>query len=138
MVSSSIHRRSVRSRGFLSGILTVNAVLLAALVWTNITEGPSRAEAAPVAPVAQSDDPPQIGVPNAGAQRERLIAEVRSLREDVRALEQAVNSGRMKVTISNFSELKKIMDEAAARGAAAATKPEQAAAQVTPTAAPKP
>ncbi len=137
MASSSIHRRMVRSRGFLSGILTANAVLLAVLVWTNITEGPSRADAAPIVAAPQSDEQPSVGVPNAGAQRERLIAEVRSLREDVRALEQAVNSGRMKVTISNFSELKKIMDEAAARSAAAATKPEQAAAQVTPTAAPK-
>ncbi len=138
MARSTIHRRTIRSRGFLSGILTANAVLLAVLVWTNITEGPSRAEAAPTVVLAQSDDPPSVGVPNAGAQRERLIAEVRSLREDVRALEQAVNSGRMKVSIANFSELKKIMDEAAARSAAAATKPEQAAAQVTPTAAPKP
>lgn len=134
MATSSLHRRVRRSQQFLNGILTVNAVLLAALVWTNVSDGPSRAEAAPLLPQA---DEVQGGVPNAGAQRERMISEIRALREDVRALEQAMSSGRVKVNVGNFAELKKIMDEAAAKSAAAATKPEQAAAAVTPTTAPK-
>ncbi len=134
--SSSNLRRMRRSQQYLNGILTVNAVLLAAMVWTNISSGPSRADAAPIA--LQVEDQEHVGgVPNAAAQRERTITEVRGLRDDFRQLEQALTSGKMKVNVANFGDLKKIMDEAAAKAAAAtAAKAEPANATVTPSAAP--
>lgn len=130
--SSYSRRRTRRSQQYLNGILTVNAVLIAALVWTNVGGGPSRAEAAPLLP--QVDDQERTGgVPNAGAQRERLITEVRALREDIRRLESGVTGGKMKVNIGNLADLKKLIDEAAAKSAAAAAaKSEPATGTVTP------
>jgi hypothetical protein len=118
MASSSTHRRARRSQQYLNGILTVNAVLLACLVWTNISSGPSRADAAPMLPQVQ-DDVQTGGVPNAAAQRERTISEIRALREDLRQLEQGMTSGKIKVNIGNLADLKKLMDESAAKSAAA-------------------
>jgi hypothetical protein len=125
----STRARAPRSGSYLNGILTANAVLLAALVWTNVSDGPSRANAAPVA--LQNDDAVG-GVPNAGAQRERLITEVRALRDDVRALEMTLNGGKVKVSVGNFAELKKIMDDAAAKAALPAPKVDATASTVTP------
>ncbi|MBL9120661.1 MAG: hypothetical protein JNL80_12190 [Phycisphaerae bacterium] len=127
---------AIRSRQFLNGILTVNAVLLAALVWTNVSDGPSTAHAAP----SFTQDDQTMGVPNAGAQRERLIAEVRSLRDDIRALDGTLNGGKVKVNVGNLAELKKIMDDAAAKASAPAPRVDPTAAAVTPVTAtpPKP
>jgi hypothetical protein len=66
------------------------------------------------------DDVQTGGVPNAAAQRERTISEIRALREDLRQLEQGMTSGKIKVNIGNLADLKKLMDESAAKSAAAA------------------
>jgi hypothetical protein len=118
-----------RTRTYLNAILTVNAVLIAALVWTNVSDGPVTANASPL--FAQVDEPTG-GVPNAGAQRERMIAEVRALREDIRGLESALSSGKLKVNIGNMTEVKKLIDDSVARATAPAPKVDATPAAVTP------
>lgn len=129
-------RSDERARSYLNGILTVNAVLLAALVWTNVGGGPATANASPF-PIQAEDGVPNA--PNAAAQRERLINEIKSLRDDVRSLESVFTSGKVKVSVGNVNEFKKMVDDAVARAAAPAPKVDQAPPTVTPsTVAPKP
>lgn len=136
--STSRRLAALRSRQYLNAILTVNAILVASLVWTRISDGPSSAHAGPTMPTAfvQSEDgAPTGGVPNAAGQRERLIAEVRGLRDDIHGLESTLNGGKIKVNIGNLAELKKLFDDAAAKANAPAPKVESTPSAVTPSAA---
>jgi len=121
--------RTTRNATYLNAILTVNAVMVAALVWTHVSDGPSVANASPL----QVDGGDATGgVPNAGLQRLQTLNEIRALREDVQRLELLLASGRVKFGVSNFAELKKIMDEAQAQKAPAAASPGTGTAVVAP------
>ncbi len=99
-----------RSRRYLNGILTVNAVLLAAMLWTQVagTSTASIAAAAPQSGTAKQADTDTF--PNASVQRVAMINELRGLRGDVAKLEAAVMSGKLKVQIGNPDDIKLDID----------------------------
>jgi hypothetical protein len=129
-------RRSRNSRNatYLNAILTVNAVMVAALVWTHVSEGPSLANASPL----QAETGENTGgVPNAGLQRLQTLNEIKALRSDVQRLEATLVAGKIRFGISNFAELKKMMDESQAQQkAAASTGSGTGTATVAPSGAP--
>lgn len=84
---------------FLNVILTVNAVALSAIAWTQLA-------GAPLSNSAQAQTPPEQGIPNAGAQRQRMIQELQGLRESVDSMKKQLDGGKMKVIIANIDELK--------------------------------
>ncbi|MFO0828113.1 MAG: hypothetical protein U0572_08180 [Phycisphaerales bacterium] len=97
----------IRRRSYLNGILTVNACLLAALVWSNFAGGPSVAVALPQ---SSSQDANEGGVPNAGLQRLQTLNEIKALRSDFEKFAAAVTGGKLKVNVGNLSEIKLDID----------------------------
>ena len=98
----------------LNVILTVNAALLSAVLWTQLTGTSGLASQA----VGAAQTPPKDGgIPNAGGQRERMIDELQAIRESIDGLKKTVEGGKLKVTIANIDEMKAA---AAAAGAKAA------------------
>lgn len=87
---------------YLNAILTVNAVLLAALVWTNIA-GHSGGAAAIASPQSSQGDG---GVPNAGLQRLDILNEVRAIRAELQQMDATISGGRMRVMVTNVDEFK--------------------------------
>ncbi|MDZ4754173.1 MAG: hypothetical protein SGJ11_06710 [Phycisphaerae bacterium] len=127
--------RHSRNATYLNAILTVNAIMVAALVWTHVSDGPSVANASPLANalLIQVDGADTTGgVPNAGLQRLQTLNEIRALRDDVQRLELLLASGRIRFGVSNFAELKKIIDEGQAQKAPAASSPGTGTAVVAP------
>lgn len=86
---------------YLNVILTVNAALLSVIAWTQLAGGAPWSGSA----MAQSPGEPQ-GIPNAGAQRQRMVQELQGLRESVDGMKKQLESGKMKVIIANVDELK--------------------------------
>jgi hypothetical protein len=121
--------RHARQTAYLNAILTANAALLGVLVWSQLGGGPASAHAAPVQATTSSE----VGVPNASVQRLQQINELRALRDDLQRIEAALTSGRLRVSIDNLGELKKLLDEAA-KSKAAAPAPAAAATQPPPNA----
>ena len=89
-----------RQTRYLNVILTVNAVVLSAIAWTQLA-------GAPLSSSAMAQNPPdQQGIPNAGAQRQRMIQELQGLRESIDGMKKQIDSGKLKVVIANIDELK--------------------------------
>lgn len=93
-----------RQGRYLNIILTVNAILLSALVWMQITGNTQSGSFGTQPAFAQS--PPTGGIPNAGGQRERMISELQAIKSSIETLRKNVEGGKMKVTIANVEELK--------------------------------
>jgi len=101
---------------YLNAILTVNAVLLAGVLWTNIAGDPlgSVALAAPQVPASPPNDG---GVPNAGLQRLDMLNELRAIRAQLERFESTVTGGRLRVNVANFNDMKLDFDYAKLRDA---------------------
>ncbi len=127
--------RNDRNSTYLNAILTVNAVMLAALVWTHVSDGPAIAGAA--APQAQTDADSNLGVPNAGLQRLQTLNEIKALRGDITRLEGLLSSGKMKVTIGNVADFGKLVDDARAASEKKAAQAAAGTASVAPSVDPK-
>ena len=95
----------MRQRTYLNVILTVNAVLLAGLVWTQIADTPLLAETAS-AQNRSSLGPAVPNVPNAGKQREQIAKEIVALRTALEKTRTLLESGRVKVEVTNLGEIK--------------------------------
>ncbi len=93
-----------RQGRYLNIILTVNAVMLSALVWMQIAGNSGSAPLGAQPAYAQS--PPTGGIPNAGGQRERMISELQAIKSSIETLRKTVEGGKMKVSIANVEELK--------------------------------
>jgi hypothetical protein len=99
----------MRQGRYLNGILTVNAVLLAGVLWTQVAgRGPLVQDAAAQstaggAAVARNADSVMT---NAGEQRQRMIESLREIKVAVEATRKAVEGGKFKVEVSNIDQLK--------------------------------
>ena len=90
----------MRQMKYLNVLLTINAVLMTAVLWTQIVAAPS------LSPSAHAQRPASDGVPNAGMQRQQMIEELRALRSSVESTRSFMEGGALKVQVSNLDELK--------------------------------
>lgn len=93
----------MRQGKYLNVILTVNAALLSALVWMQLAGGHGLSSS------AMAQNPPDGGIPNAAAQRQRLIEETQGMRASVDAMRRLLEGGKVKVAVGNIDELKAAM-----------------------------
>jgi hypothetical protein len=92
----------MRQATYLNVILTVNAVLLAAVMWTQV----SVQSLSPAAHAQSGQGTPGGGVPNAADQRQRMIESLREIHSSVEATRRLVESGRVKVEVTNIDRLR--------------------------------
>lgn len=91
----------MRQSKYLNVILTVNAILLAGLLWTQV------AGRAPLTPEAHAQTSQSgTGFVNAAEQRQRMIEALNEIKGSVEATRKMVESGRMKVEVANIDKLK--------------------------------
>lgn len=100
---------------YLNAILTINAVLLAGIICTQLTGGAAWSSTA-AAQTPPPGTPGGGGVPNAGAQRLEMINELAALRASVEGMKKQLESGKMKVVIANVDDFKAAMAAAADKG----------------------
>jgi hypothetical protein len=89
----------MRQGRYLNVILTVNAALLSALVWNGIAERPL------LSTQAHAQGVPE-GVPNAGMRRQQVIDGLRDVRSQLDGMRRTLESGAVKVQVTNLDELK--------------------------------
>ena len=77
-----------KGRKLIAVLLTVNALLLAALLWVQVAETPILARPA----LAQRQQ-----LPNAGLQRDRMLATLEAIRKSVDETRTILKTGRVKV-----------------------------------------
>jgi hypothetical protein len=92
----------MRQMKYLNVLLTVNAVLMTAVLWTQLADQPL------LSSPAHAQRPPGAGegVPNAGSQRQQMIEEIRGLRSTLEATKSFMEGGALKVQVTNLEELK--------------------------------
>lgn len=86
-------------------ILSIIAVLLAANVWVQVSGGPTLSQN------ALAQDP--RGIPNAGYQRKEMIDGIREIGRRVDGLAKLIESGKLKVEVSNFKDLEEMRKKSA-------------------------
>ncbi len=91
----------MRQGRYLNIILTVNAILLAALIWVQITDRPAMVETA----VAQST-PRHEGIPNAADQRLRMIEALRDINRRLDRVERRLETGEIRVRVMNPEDIR--------------------------------
>lgn len=93
----------MRQSTYLNVILTANAVLLTGILWTQLADRPTLATTA----LAQSQPPGSggVGIPNAAAQRQRMIESLHEIKGSIEATRQLLQSGKVKVEVSNVDKL---------------------------------
>ena len=86
---------------YLNVILTINAALLACVLYTQLIDRPILATQAQ----AQTQAVPPGGIPNAGKQREQIVVAVQELARDVQKTNRLLE-GELKVTVTNAREMR--------------------------------
>jgi hypothetical protein len=94
----------MRRGTYLNVILTVNAVLLTGLLWTQLVDRPLLEAEAAAQSRTKTTQPPVI--PNAAAQREKMIKAISDLKQSVDTQRKLLESGKLKVTVTNLDEIK--------------------------------
>ncbi len=84
---------------YLNIILTALTIVLAALLWTQFASGGGAVRS------SFATDRIATGIPDSGAQRERIIHELRELRGTLEATRQLMESGRAKVQVTNLDQI---------------------------------
>ncbi|MFG0331366.1 MAG: hypothetical protein ACF8PN_15875 [Phycisphaerales bacterium] len=84
-------------------LLTLNAILMAALIWTTVAERPLVASAEATGPKG--------GIPDAGSQRLEMIRELRRLNDSVGELGQRLDKGQFKVEVTKMPRQEPTGDE---------------------------
>ncbi len=87
----------MRQSRYLNVILTVNAVLLGGLLWTNVADQPLFVNEA----VAQSRD---YAPPNSADLRKKQLDEVRAMRAATDAMYKLIKTGKFKVEVTNLAD----------------------------------
>lgn len=87
----------MRSRTYLNAILTINAFLLAALIWVQV------ATREPATPAAHAQ---QQGFVNAAAQRKMMINAIEAMQQSVEASNRLLESGKLRVQVTNLDEIR--------------------------------
>lgn len=91
----------MRRNSYLNVILTVNALLLAGLVWVQVADEPLMANTA----TAQvRSKPTEIKVPNAAAQRQAIVDELKKTNQSLEALKRTIESGGLQVEVANAEQ----------------------------------
>ncbi len=91
----------MRQSTYMNVVLTVITVLLGGLLWMQIAGKPLFAQS------ADADGPRQsVMVPNAAAQRAKLIVAMDKVQQAVTASQKMLESGKVKVTVTNLGEIK--------------------------------
>ena len=94
----------MRQTRYLNIILTVNAVLLGALLWTALIGRPLLSEPAEAQVRTRFTVPPNV--PNAGAQRAAIVNELREMNALLDSTRDTLLSGRIKVQVTNVDSLR--------------------------------
>ena len=107
---------------YLNAVLTINAVVVTALLWTNIVGDPTSAMAF-AAPQSSPRPGETLGVPDAGLQQLEIINHLKAIRAELKQLESVVGSGKMKVVVGNLGDIKLDIDYAKLRDAVREKQP---------------
>ena len=91
----------IRQGTYLNVILTVNAVLLSVLIWTQLAPKPVMADTA----TAQYNTR-RGGIPNAGEQRQKLIKGMQDVKASVDSTRKLLESGKLRVQVTNLDEIR--------------------------------
>lgn len=95
----------MRSPRTLNALLTVNAVLLAAVLSLQLAGGAGFASPADAQVRTRYVDRTS-GIPNAGAQRNEMIQRLRQIEAQVKATNALLDGGRLRVTVANVDAFK--------------------------------
>jgi hypothetical protein len=93
----------MRQGTYLNVILTVNAILLGSLVWTQVAGRPVLEQT-----VAAQGSKEGVGVPNAADQRQKMIEALRDMKASLDGTTKLLQSGKMRVEVTNLNEIKKV------------------------------
>jgi hypothetical protein len=93
----------MRQTTYLNVILTVNAVLLAGVLWTQLASRPLLAQSAEAQVAVAAGTP---GIPNAGGQRDQMIRQLDRVNRNIESVARLVEAGRVKVEVTNLGEIK--------------------------------
>ncbi len=88
-----------RQGTYLNIVLTAVTILLAALLWTQFSGRGGMVQSSFAA------DRDGSGIPDAGAQLERIIRELREIRVTLEATKELMESGRAKVQVTNLDQI---------------------------------
>lgn len=91
----------MRRDTYLNVILTVNAMLLAGMLWTQVAEKPLLAETA----IAQGSRN-RVTIPNAANQRKLIADEIKKLNKSMEATRKLIESGKIKIEVTNLDQIK--------------------------------
>ena len=101
----------MRKDTYLNIILTVNAILLATMLWVQVADNPILAENA----TAQSRSKPRKSTANRGKpfvfpndadQRQKQIDEMIKIGKSIEATRKLIESGNLRVEVTNLGEIK--------------------------------
>ncbi|MCH7571296.1 MAG: hypothetical protein IH891_00105 [Planctomycetes bacterium] len=91
----------MRRDTYLNIILTVNAILLATMLWVQIADQPLLAGNA-----SAQRQSKQFVFPNDADQRQKLIEEMKKMSKSMEATRKLIESGKLRVEVTNLGEIK--------------------------------
>lgn len=91
----------MRQGRYLNIILTINAFLLSALIWTQLADGPAMVERAEAQTPRQGE-----GIPNAADQRLRMIESLREINRRMDRIERRLETGELRVRVMNPEDIR--------------------------------
>ena len=100
----------MRQGTYLNVILTVNAVLLAGVLWTALAGHPVLDRSASAQSSGTTGSPSLIPV-TAADQRESLLNAVRDVKASVDGLKKSLEGGKVRVEIANVDQLRGAMEK---------------------------
>lgn len=89
---------------YLNTIMTVVAILLGVLVWTQVSSRPLLADSAD-AQSRTTHVEPTTGIPNAAQQRDKMVKSLEGMKKSVDKLTKSLEDGKVKVEVSNLDEI---------------------------------
>ena len=90
----------MRRTPYLNVILTINAALLAALVWTQVADRPVLAQTASAQSRTQPFQPP-----NSATLLKKNLDEMQAIKKEVAELSALLKSGKVRVEVTNLGDL---------------------------------
>ena len=94
----------MRRGNYLNVILTVNAGLIAGLLWTQISGTPLLDRTASAQTRSKLGPPPPT-IPNAARQRDAMLQAIRDLAGSVETTNSLLQRGAVKVEVTNLDEI---------------------------------
>src|SRR2546422_10831601 len=100
----------MRQGTYLNVILTVNAALLTGILWGQCASHAVFSSQAAAQSSGTTGAPSLIPI-NAADQRQKQIEELRDVKGSIDALKKSIESGKVKVEVTNFDQLKTAMEK---------------------------